>query len=151
MAKLSVQFLQAFEGKFRKDGSDRFTMAQGRARVAAYELIGDPAYDGNLKKLWYDHHEIGGLRGLQRLTSLLNGFFYPDATEKDEQIRDVRLLSNELPLTSADNSSLWKLVCDVACECTSWKLDENGEKDTAFSLRLWRTLPTYQTRVHGEN
>jgi hypothetical protein len=137
-----VRFLEAFEVAPAGLGKARFNLKGDHQEVARVTLIGDPTLDGPFPTLFTDADEIGGLTGPKRLISLLNGLFYPSATKKEEQIRNVFILDPELHPTGSGGVSLRTLSCDLRCKCECWKLGANGEKEessvTEFDLAMQR-------------
>jgi predicted transposase/invertase (TIGR01784 family) len=119
---MSSPFLEAFE--FRepvREGLEEgvFSTVTGEDRIFPYALVADPSYDQTFKKIFSWDNTVLGLSGKDRIMSILNGIFYPDAGESDEKIRKVVALPNEH--TKFDEKTpLGLLKFDVACRCSCW-------------------------------
>jgi hypothetical protein len=118
-------FLEAFEAKDTDGfGNAVFTTITQGEQVSRYRRMGDPSLEQIFKRIFSFEHPIRGLTGEDRILSLLNSFFYPNASESDAKIRRVA----PLPLKVC--------IVQVACRCFCWSVVDPDKVETFDVLLL---------------
>jgi hypothetical protein len=121
-------FLEAFEAK--QSGEDQTAvfaiMTQGE-QIFKYRRVADPSHAETFERLFWSSVIIDGVSGEDRVMSLLNGIFYPDAGEADEKIRrvDKAWLPKEFGV----------LIFSVSWRCSCWSKEDPG-KVKMFEVEL---------------
>ena len=94
----------------------------------------DPAYDQVFKSLFTGEEKIKGYSGQDRLMSLLNSIFFPEAGENDFKIREIEDLSTVYSRGSAQAGSKGELRMDVACRCHCYS---GGQEPKSDEIKLF--------------
>jgi DNA-binding transcriptional MerR regulator len=116
--------LEAFEAKDTDGfGNAVFTTITRGEQVSNYRRMGDPSLEQIFKRIFSFGHPIRGVKGEDRIRSLLNSFFYPNASETDAKIRAVVPLPLEVG------------IFQVACRCSCWS-DVDPDKVETFDVLL---------------
>lgn len=128
-------FLDVLDCKqFTINGNAIFNTISHCEANTQYRLIADPSYDQTFKKLFTWNNAVDGITGADRIMSLLNSLFYPNAGEDDFMIRRVEHLPNESTRFGATNA-LGMLRFDIACRCSCWS-NQKIENIQIFDIEM---------------
>ena len=115
-----------------KNGYAEFSGEATRQKKEVLE-VADPAYDQVFKCLFTGSNKKGGYSGKERLMSLLNSIFYPDAEAGGVQIREIDELPTVYPTGEAQSGSAGELRMDIACRCYCYQEGQNRKaRDTVL-------------------
>lgn len=122
-----------------------------------YIRVADPAYDQTFKRIFSWDNPIDGIKGEDRLMSLLNSILFPDVDENGFKIRTVESLSNEVTKLD-EKTALGVLKFDIACRCSCFKIGKahkveifDVEMQTGYQAEFQDRLFDYGNRLRLEN
>eukprot|EP00833_Pecoramyces_ruminatium_P005472 jgi/Orpsp1_1/1179504/evm.model.c7180000069576.1 len=117
------------DGKIIKNNNDQlaeFKTMDGKIKKLKYRKLADCAYDQTFKLLFTWKNKVNGKSGKDRLKSLLNSIFFPDAGEHGFKIRRIEYKNNENTQFNEKFGS-GMLKYDIPCKCYCWKFEKEYE------------------------
>lgn len=110
----------------------------GEAKFPKEQVVeaADPAYDQTFKLLFSGEKKFNGFSGKDRLMSILNSIFYPNAGDDDLKIREIEELSNEHTIAGVQVTSKGSTRFDVVCRCICQTKNNQQEKKEVFDMEM---------------
>jgi hypothetical protein len=118
------------------------TIFGGHIQSKSLSMIADPTYDQTFKRLFTGTTKVNNFSGVDRLRSLLNGIYFPEADDDINafQIRDITPLDGEYTSFGV-SSAAGVMRFDIACLCTCWagvQKPANAASVDSFNVEMQR-------------